>query len=224
MFNETIKLFFKISKPDEINVMLFFHACSKIGTKEILTLAKEVLSNLPNSYRKSSKILTAAFDAFIKCGDLSSAEQLFHKMERTVKSYGNLMSAYNENDQPEKTLDLWKYMENDGIKPDEIIFVFLINACAHIGTLSISQSISEQMPKSFLQNLYIINSLIDMWVRIFIYRFICFLFEKIFQGKSGCVDKAKSIFESLVEQETAGYTSMSKFTDLLKNYCIFNFY
>jgi pentatricopeptide repeat protein len=166
MFNEAIKLFFKISKPDEVNLMLFFNACSQIGTKEILALAKEVLSNLPNSYRKSLKILTAAFNAFIKCGDLSSAEQLFHKMERTVKSYGNLMNAYNKNDQPEKTLDLFKYMKIDRIQPNELIFVFLINACANIGTLSISQSISEQIPKSFLQHPYIQTSLIDMWVRI----------------------------------------------------------
>jgi hypothetical protein len=100
-------------------------------------------------------------------------------------------------------------MKIDRIRPNELIFVFLFNACANIGTSSISQSISEQMPKSFLQHPYIQNSLIDMWVRIFIYRFICFLFEKIFQGKSGYVNKAKSIFESLVEPETVGYTSMS---------------
>jgi pentatricopeptide repeat protein len=209
MFNETIKLFLKISKPDKINLILFFNACSRIGTKETLTLAKEVLSNLPNYHHKSLMILTAAFDAFIKCGDLSSAEKLFPKIERTVKSYGNLMKAYNKNDQLEKTLDLWKLMEIDGIQSDELIFVFLFNACANIGTSSISESIYEQMPKSFLQHPYIQTALIDMWVKIFIYRFICFLFEKIFQGKSGCIHKAKSIFESIVEPNTVGYTTMS---------------
>lgn len=98
MLNETINLFFTISNPNEIHIILFFNACSRIGTKEILTLVKKVLSNLPNCYRENSKILTTAFDAFIKCGDLSNAEQLFLKMERTALSYGNLMNAYNKNE------------------------------------------------------------------------------------------------------------------------------
>src|SRR5690348_17186436 len=118
MLNETINLFFKISNRDEINYMLFFNACARIGTKEILTSVKEVLSNLPNCYRENSKILTAAFDAFIKCGDLSSAEELFSKMKRTTISYGNLMNAYNKNDEPDKTLNLYKQMKIDGIRPD----------------------------------------------------------------------------------------------------------
>ncbi|CAF3939151.1 unnamed protein product [Rotaria sordida] len=33
------------------------------------------------------------------------------------------------------------------------------------------------------------------------------------QGKSGCVDKAKNIFQSLIQLDTTGYTSMSELKD-----------
>ncbi|CAF1681964.1 unnamed protein product, partial [Adineta ricciae] len=130
------------------------------------------------------------YDAFIKCGDLPKAEKLFPKIERTVRSYGNLMNAYNNNEQPEKTFKLYKRMKTDGIKANFLIYVFLLNACANLGVLSISQSIYEQIPKTFLDHPYVQTALIDMW------------------GKSSCIDKAKNTFESIIEPDTSTYTSM----------------
>jgi pentatricopeptide repeat protein len=174
MFNETIDLFFKISNPDETNFVLFFNACARIGTDETLILVKKVLSNLPNCYSENLNILTTVFDAFIKCDDLSNAEKLFSKIKRSTSSYGNLMNAYNKNAQPEKTLDLYKQMKIDDIQPDLITYLLLIKTCSNLGTFSISQSIFEQIPDSFLANSHIQNALIDMWVRILINLFFYF--------------------------------------------------
>ncbi|CAF4907488.1 unnamed protein product, partial [Rotaria sp. Silwood1] len=184
MFNETIDLFFKISNPDETIFVLFFHACARLGTKEALILVKKVLLNLPNNYNENKYILTTAFDAFVKCDDLLSAEQIFPKIKRNAISYGNLMNAFNKNEQPEKTLDLYEKMKIDRIEADIICWILLINASSNIGMGALSQSIFEQIPKSFLNNSYIKN------------------------GKSACVDKAKDVFESLVQPDTIGYTSM----------------
>jgi pentatricopeptide repeat protein len=76
------------------------------------------------------------------------------------------MNAYNRTDQPEKTLDLYEQMKSAGIEPDLAIFLFLINASSHMGISSICQSIFEQIPNSFLDNIHVRNALIDMWVRI----------------------------------------------------------
>ncbi|CAF1282389.1 unnamed protein product [Adineta ricciae] len=190
MFQEAVDLFSEIIDPDEMNIMLFLNACSGIATKETLVTIDKVLSNIPNRYRESKQILIAAYDAFIKCGDLPKAEKLFPKIERTVRSYGNLMNAYNNNEQPEKTFKLYKRMKTDGIKANFLIYVFLLNACANLGVLSISQSIYEQIPKTFLDHPYVQTALIDMW------------------GKSSCIDKAKNTFESIIEPDTSTYTSM----------------
>ncbi|CAF0925904.1 unnamed protein product [Adineta steineri] len=191
LFNKAIEIFFKIENPDEINYVLLLNACSRIGTEETLNIVKKILLNLPNSYQNNKNILTTAFDAFIKCNDLSNAEKIFPKIKRTVISYGNLMKFYNKNNQEEKTLNLYKQMIiDDNIQLDPIIYVHFINAAAHIGILSISNSIYKQIPKCFLQNIFIKNALIDMW------------------GKSSDIKKAKDIFQSLIKPDTIGYTSM----------------
>ncbi|CAF4287750.1 unnamed protein product, partial [Adineta steineri] len=137
LFNKAIEIFFKIENPDEINYVLLLNACSRIGTEETLNIVKKILLNLPNSYQNNKNILTTAFDAFIKCNDLSNAEKIFPKIKRTVISYGNLMKFYNKNNQEEKTLTLYKQMIIDNnIQLDPIIYVHLINAAAHIGILS----------------------------------------------------------------------------------------
>jgi len=166
MFQEAIDLFFTISNPNDLNFMLFFNACAGIGTKNALPLIEKGLSTVPKYYCEDARILIAVFDAYVKCGDLLNAEKVLSKMKRTVKSYGNLMNAYNEDDQPDKTLNLYNRMTHDRIEPNSLIYVFLLNACAKIGTFTISQSVSEQIPSSFLNDPYVQTSLIDMWVSV----------------------------------------------------------
>ena len=188
MFKETLKLFFEIPKPDEINYMLLFNACAGIGSEKALTSVKRILKKMPIAYNSHSKVLTSAFDAFIKCGDISSAEQLFFNMKRNAISYAILMQAYNKDDQPHKTLDLYKQMQIDTIEPDSYIYVFLLNACADIGTLSISQSLFQQIQNSFIEHPHIKTSLIDMWVRVFI-KLLIYFYSKIFHRENQVASK-----------------------------------
>ncbi|CAF5111549.1 unnamed protein product, partial [Rotaria sp. Silwood1] len=60
------------------------------------------------------------------------------------------MNAFNRNDQPDKTLDLYNKMKIDRIKLDIICWLHLINASANIGIISICQSIFEQIPMEFI--------------------------------------------------------------------------
>ncbi|UJR29805.1 hypothetical protein I4U23_017349 [Adineta vaga] len=100
------------------------------------------------------------------------------------------MSAYNKTKQPEKTLDLYNQMKMNGTEINSIIYLIAINACSKLGILSISQSIYDDIPSLYRNDHFIQNALIDMW------------------GKSGCVDKAEKIFQSLIQPDIFGYTSM----------------
>ncbi|CAF0805328.1 unnamed protein product [Adineta ricciae] len=187
---KAIELFFRIPNTDEKNVSSFFHACSQVPNEKTLELVKKVFSNLPDRYQNNEYILTNVFNVFIKCNDLSNAEKIFPKIATNAFSYGNFMNALNKNNQPVKTLSLFEEMTRKRIKLDATVSLLLLSACAAIGIYTVSQSIFEEIPKSCLNDLYIKNSLIDMW------------------GKSGCIDKAKNTFESLSQPETVGYTSM----------------
>ena len=165
---KAIENFFKIKDPDEINLMLFFSACSQLKTEEAFNLTKEVFHQIFNKYsRKSntSKALYAALHTFVAFDDMESAEMLFFNLKKDIVCYNLLMKTYNEKNQSEKVFDLFQQIQRDKIKPNEITFVLIINACSRIGNFSLCRSILPQIPKKFFKNIFIQNALIDMWVR-----------------------------------------------------------
>jgi pentatricopeptide repeat protein len=103
---------------------------------------------------------------FIKCDDVTDALLIFNRLKhRDAQAFGSLMKMFNRRQEPLKTLDLYQRMKKENIVATEMIFVLILDACAHIGHLSLAQSIANQIPKQFSSNRWINNASIDMWVR-----------------------------------------------------------
>ncbi len=168
MPQKAVDLFLQIKNPDRVCFSILFNACAELATSQSLTLGKQVLSRLPKEYWKSDDILYSLSNMFIKCNDLINAESLFNRFNRTVKCYGSLMKLYQTRNEPEKILNLFQRMKQEGIQANEMIYVFLIDACSAIGDLSLSESIISQIPKSLLNNRWIQTSSVDMWVSLFL--------------------------------------------------------
>ncbi|CAF2097519.1 unnamed protein product [Rotaria magnacalcarata] len=123
---KAINLFKQIENPSEVNLIVFFNVCAQLRTQEALSLVKQTVKKMRKSYYLNSRLLTSLLDAFIKCGDSSSGEILFSKMKKSVENYGNLMSGFNKENNPEKTLDLFNKMKNDGIQANVVIYLVLL--------------------------------------------------------------------------------------------------
>jgi pentatricopeptide repeat protein len=174
MPNKAIDLFNEIKNPDDIIFVLLFNACAQLGTEEALNLTKKISKNIEKSMYSNVRLSTSLLDAFIKCGDSSSAEILFSKMEKHTINYGNLMSGFNKEDHPEKTLNLFNEMKISGIEANNVIYLCIIKALSKFGDYDLSQSLIEEMPNSFLCDEQIQTALINMWVssnRIYLKRF-----------------------------------------------------
>ncbi|CAF1339290.1 unnamed protein product [Rotaria magnacalcarata] len=189
--HKAIDLFNQIKSPDEIIINLLFNACAQLGTEEALNLTKKVSKEIPKSFQLNFRILTSLFDALIKCQDCSSAEILYSKMNKSVISYGNLMAGFNYEKNPLKTLSLFNQMKLDHIEADLIIYLCVIKALSQIGDNSMCESIIKNIPKSFLLDSQIQNSLVDMW------------------GKAGYVDKAQEIFGTILSPDEISYAAMT---------------
>ena len=164
MPQRAIDLFFEIEKPNEFIFTSFFNACAQLRTKNALAMGKKVFAQLPIEYQKHIYLLNAVLNMLIKCDDIENAELLFARLNRDVISYGSLMNFYNDNVEPEKTLELFERMKEEKIKPNEIIFQLLITACSKIGDLSLCEDILSQMPQTLFSNHMIQGGLIHMWV------------------------------------------------------------
>ena len=141
---------------------VFFNACAKLGNEKALSLGKKVFNELEiNSY----DVLPMVLNMFIKCDDLKSAECLFNRMHCNIICYGAMMKFYNMKDQPEKTLELFRRMQEENLTPDEICYVLLLDALSKIGDLSLAQLFVDKMPKCFSKDSWIQVGLIDLWVK-----------------------------------------------------------
>lgn len=164
MPNKAIDLFKQIKNPDLIMFVVFFDACAQIKQNKLLDLLKTHSSQIPKSFYSNTLVTSSLLNALIKCGGCSTAEIHFKKSKRCVIGYGNLMSGFNKEENYEKTLDLFSEMKIDGIVPDHVIYLCLIKAISKISIFPVSQSIIQQIPKSYLSNQKIQTALVDMWV------------------------------------------------------------
>lgn len=80
MFQSAIDLFTRIEKPNEVNIIILFNACSRIGTREALDVVKQVSSKMPSSFHGHLNLSTSLLDAFMKCGDIDSGERVFNQL------------------------------------------------------------------------------------------------------------------------------------------------
>ena len=87
----------------------------------------------------------------MKCGDIAHAESLFHELsDKTLNTYGAMMSGFNQQNNPAKTLNLFNQLKTNGLKADIIIYLCVIKALSQIGHYEISQLIVKQIPDFLL--------------------------------------------------------------------------
>ncbi|CAF3482621.1 unnamed protein product [Adineta steineri] len=188
---KAIDLFNQIKNYNEVVIILLFNACAQLRTSEALKLVNKVSNEIPKSFHSNSFINTSLLDALMKCGDSKQAESLFDRTtNKTIELYGAMMNGFNLENNPIKTLNLFKKMKVNNVQGNIAIFRCVIKALSQIGDYELSQSIIKQVPNSFFVNNQIQYALIDMW------------------GKSGHVDLAKEIFEKLPQPNQVEYTNM----------------
>ena len=102
-----------------------------------------------------------------------------------------LLQGYVKNNMAKKAIDLF-YQVNI---PDKIIVTILFNACAQLGTkeaLNVAKAVSEQIPKSFYSNSYVLPSLLDVLM------------------KCGEVTEAELLFNTSRNKDLSMYGTMMK--------------
>ena len=175
MPNEAIRVFKEIEVPDEVNVILLFNACAQLATPEALSVVNAISSNIPKSFFSNPRLNNSLLDAFIKCGDLVSAEKLFNTIDRSIIGYGNLMSGYNKVNRSTKTIELFRQMERESVVPNRVTFLTVINALSRLRSSPLARSIIDRIPKSILALQEIQTALIDMWASALLFHLFTLL-------------------------------------------------
>lgn len=83
-----------------------------------------------------------------KCGRLEEAENVFFKLlQRSVVTWNGMLSAYVQQDQGEKALQLYRHMIKEGICPNDLTLVIVLQACGMLADKEEPTNVSNKLIK-----------------------------------------------------------------------------
>ncbi|CAN8290052.1 unnamed protein product [Cochlearia groenlandica] len=137
-------------------------------------------------FSADSLLCTTLLDAYSKNGDLVSAQKLFDEMPvRDVASWNALIAGFASGNRANEALELYKRMETEGIRRNEVTVVAALGACSHLGAIKEGEKIHRYVKDANLdRNLIVSNATIDMYT------------------KCGFVDKAFQVFDQITGEKS----------------------
>lgn len=128
----------------------------------------------------------------IKCGGLDEALHLFRRLPyRTVHSCACLISKLADYCRGREALQMQVLMQEDGIEPNQYIYVGLLRACGTIPDLKEVRKLHGEVQMKGLEgNVYVGTTLVSMY------------------GRCGRLDEAENVFSEFIEYNVILWNAM----------------
>ncbi|KMZ69687.1 hypothetical protein ZOSMA_209G00200 [Zostera marina] len=135
-------------QPDQITTVALLQASAALG---ILQFGRSIHCFIIQTIELSGiAITTALLDMYSKSGDLSSAQRCFDgSNHHDVISWTAIISAYGINGIGEAAIRLYSEFLQTNQKPNHIMLLTVLNACAHAGLVQAGLEIYQAMIRNF---------------------------------------------------------------------------
>ncbi|XP_042007729.1 pentatricopeptide repeat-containing protein At3g29230-like [Salvia splendens] len=134
--------------PNQTTLISILSACTHSNSLEHGRWIESYMRK--NKFELSLPLGNALIDMFAKCGDLESAEIIFHKMpRRCIITWTTMISGLAVNGRCREALDLFDTMCAEGQEPDDVIFIAVLSACTHGGLLEEGKALFNRMVQDF---------------------------------------------------------------------------
>ncbi|KAH7289064.1 hypothetical protein KP509_31G055900 [Ceratopteris richardii] len=129
---------------------------------------------------------------YAKCESIADVENVFdHVPVQDIVAWTALMTAYIECDLNEEALDCLAEIHSEGVRPDAVMFVCSLKACASLKAIDKGQMIHKEIIEEGLERLPPVgNTLIDMY------------------AKSGLFEEAQQLFNELPCRDVITWTTL----------------
>lgn len=135
---EAIALYYEMIsagvQPDKFTFPFVLKACAGLSD---LQEGQKIYRHIANSELQSDLfVATALADMYFKCGRLDIAREVFDKIsERNVVSWNVMINGYAQNGDAIAALALFTQMQLEGMKPDIVTMVGVLQACVYLAAL-----------------------------------------------------------------------------------------
>lgn len=177
-------------RPDKINFLSILDAC---GSQQALAEGKQMHGCIRRSgYETDSTVANALISMYGRCGSLYDARRFFNNMlQRNVVSWNAMIAAYARNGHGKEALELFDLMLQDGLTPDKVTFISILDACATQAALSAGKWIHTCiLPKEWQSDVVVATALVNMY------------------GKHGYLVDARLVFDLMPQRNVVSWTAM----------------
>lgn len=131
-------------KPNEAVLVCVLSACAHLGALDQGKWVHVYIDK--NGVPESSNISTALIDMYAKCGRIDCAYRVFNGMSRRdVLTWTSMISGLSMHGLGKNALHVFSQMLAEGINPDNITLLGILNGCSHSGLVEDGCSIFYNM-------------------------------------------------------------------------------
>ncbi|KAK6940860.1 Pentatricopeptide repeat [Dillenia turbinata] len=150
-------------EPNSATMVCLLSSCSSLSNFEVgrwVSVFVEI-----NAIPVNAILCTALIDLYAKCGNVDKAQQLFDKFScKNLASWNALMTGYVHGGCLEEVVNLYRRMQVELVKPDEITMVNVLSACAGLGALELGREVHLYLGRNCLeQNVVVATALVEMY-------------------------------------------------------------
>lgn len=142
----------------------------------------------PNVY-----VTNTLLKLYTHCGDVAGARQIFDKFSnKTVVSWNVMIAGYGRHGGTREAFSLFNHMQQEGVVPDKITYVSILNACSNPAALNLGREVHARVMEAGLaSDTEVGNALISMY------------------AKCGSTRDARQVFDEMVRRDVVSWTSLT---------------
>ncbi|KAJ7542712.1 hypothetical protein O6H91_09G007900 [Diphasiastrum complanatum] len=177
-------------KPDKVTLLSILNACASPAFLREGTLIHSQIVHWGSEL--DIVLANSVVCMYAKCGDLEGARKMFHGMkEKDLVSWNVMVAAFAQHGDASMALRYFREMQLEGVKPDKVSLVSIINACASPSFLPDGKLIHAYVCEhGFTLDATIGNALVNMY------------------GKCGRLQDAQCLFDDILERNTLSWNVM----------------
>ncbi|KAI5068713.1 hypothetical protein GOP47_0017058 [Adiantum capillus-veneris] len=124
------------------NAHTFTSMLSACGTMGVAARGREVYHEIVLFGLEGELLISnSLIDVFTKCGSLVEAQVVFdNSVAQDVVSWTTLITGYTQLGEVERVFCIFYQMIEEGVKPDNLTFQVVLNACNHTGVMEMAQA------------------------------------------------------------------------------------
>lgn len=177
-------------EPNTITYLTVLDACS---SPEALKWGKQVHAHAQDAgFVSDFRVGTAVVNMYVKGGSMEDARHVFDELgKRDVSAFNAIIGGYAKNGNGEKAFEVFHIMQQEGMKPNRITYLSILEACSGREGLALGKGIHAQCIKAgVFHDIRVATALIRMYTNC------------------GSMKDAREVFDKMVIRDVVSWTVM----------------